>query len=163
MVHKITFDIENRTPFYLIPNGQLAYWGNTNSGPETINPYSIGSGGVFQASAAPWVGSAGISGYTIANPEIWIALLGSDPDWSAEANSARVAMSTKPLTTDKDLYGYMYSTNVTNLALPTPNGHINLTCSIGSDDDTTALFTLTFYRGTGVTDEALGVVVPDQK
>ncbi|VTT68381.1 unnamed protein product [Fusarium fujikuroi] len=156
MVHKITFDIENRTPFFLIPNGQFAYWGNTNSGPETIS-------GVFQASAAPWVGSAGISGYTIANPAIWIAMLGSDPDWSAEANSARVAMSTKPLTMDKDLYNYIYSANVTNLTLPTPNGHINLTCSIGSDDDTAALFTLTFYRGTGVTDEALGVVVPEQK
>ncbi|CZR45258.1 uncharacterized protein FPRO_15567 [Fusarium proliferatum ET1] len=139
MVHKITFDIENRTPFYLIPNGQFAFWGNTNSGPETIKPYSIGSGA------------------------IWIAILGSDPDWSAEANSARVAMSTKPLTMDKDLYSYMYSSNVTNLTLPTPNGHINLTCSIGSDDDTTALFTLTFYKGTGVTYEALGVVVPEEK
>ncbi|KAG4291885.1 hypothetical protein FPRO06_13138 [Fusarium proliferatum] len=163
MVHKITFDIENRTPFYLIPNGQFAFWGNTNSGPETIKPYSIGSGGVFQASAAPWVGSAGISGCRIANPAIWIAMLGSDPDWRAEANSARVAMSTKPLTMDKDLYNYMYSANVTNLTLSTPNGHINERFFIGSDDDTTALFTLNFYKGTGVTDEALGVVVPEEK
>lgn len=52
-------------------------------------------------------------------------MLGSDPDWRAEANSARVAMSTKPLMMDKDLYNYMYSANVTNLTLSTPNGHIN--------------------------------------
>ncbi|KAF4441140.1 hypothetical protein FACUT_2908 [Fusarium acutatum] len=163
MVHRITFTVNNQTPYYLIPNGQYAYWGETNSGPDIINPYRTGSGGVFQASAVPWVGSAGISGYTIANPAIWIAMLGSDPDWSAEDNSARVAMSTTALTTHQDLYNNMYSANVTSLTLPTANGHIKLTCNIGSADDTVASFQLTFDRGTGVTDEALGVVVPEEK
>ncbi|KAF5586339.1 hypothetical protein FPCIR_7948 [Fusarium pseudocircinatum] len=131
--------------------------------PISVKPYSIGSGGVFQASAVPWVGSAGISGYTIANPAVWIGMLGSNPDWSADDNRARVAMSTSPLTINKDLYNNMYSANATSLTLPTANGHINLSCSISSADEAAASFLLTFDRGTGVTDEALGVVVPEEK
>ncbi|KAF9772381.1 hypothetical protein IL306_009906 [Fusarium sp. DS 682] len=72
-------------------------------------------------------------------------------------------MSTTPLTIDKDLYNNMYSANITSLTLPTDNARINLTCSIGSADDAVATFTLTFNRGTGVTDEALGVVVSKDK
>ncbi|EWG51786.1 hypothetical protein FVEG_10670 [Fusarium verticillioides 7600] len=109
------------------------------------------------------VGSAGISGYTIANPAIWFGFLGSDPDFSTEDNKACVAMSTTHLTITKDTYSHMYSTNVTRLTQPVPRGKLDLTCSIGSADDCVATFTLTFNGGTVVTGEALGSDVLEEK
>ncbi|KAF5693608.1 hypothetical protein FDENT_1840 [Fusarium denticulatum] len=163
MVHRITFKIDNQTPYSLKPNGQYAYWGETVSGPDTIQPYSTGSGGVFQASAVPLVGSSGISGYMIDNPAIWFGFLGSDPDFSTEDNKACVAMSTTQLTINKDTYNNMYSANVTRLTQPIPRGKLDLTCNIGSADDCVATFTLTFNGGTGVTGEAHGAEVPEEK
>nr|RBR01166.1 hypothetical protein FVER53263_10670 [Fusarium verticillioides] len=155
--------VGNQTPYSLKPNGQYAYWGETVSGPDTIQPYSTGSGGVFQASSVPLVGSAAISGYTIANPAIWFGFLGSDPDFSTEDNKACVAMSTTHLTITKDTYSHMYSANVTRLTQPVPRGKLDLTCSIGSADDCVATFTLTFNGGTVVTGEALGSDVLEEK
>ncbi|KAG5754842.1 hypothetical protein H9Q70_002553 [Fusarium xylarioides] len=150
MVHRITFKIDNQTPYSLKPNGQYAYWGETVSGPDTIQPYSTGAGGVFQASVVPLVGSAGISGYTIANPAV------------TKDNKACIAMSTTQLTINKDLYNNMYSANVLSLTQPIPRGKLDLTCTIGSTDDCVATFRLTFNGGTDVTNEALGVDVPEK-
>jgi hypothetical protein len=86
---------------------------------------------VFQASAAPWTGSAGISGYTIADPAVWIELLGSDPDWSSEDNKARVLLSATSVDTDKGTYDIMYSDGVTTMTLSTSKGQIKVSSHHG--------------------------------
>ncbi|KAF5558879.1 hypothetical protein FPHYL_7220 [Fusarium phyllophilum] len=83
MVHKITFKIDNQTPYSLKPNGQYAYWGETVSGPDTFWHVRSSPAALVQA-----------VGYTIANPGVWFGMLGSDPDLSTEDNKACVAMST---------------------------------------------------------------------
>lgn len=69
----------------------------------------------------PWVGSAGISGYYITEPAVWIVLLGSNPDWSAEDNRARVAISSSNLNVDKDQYNNLFDGR-TSVSLPTTKG-----------------------------------------
>ncbi|KAK6000004.1 hypothetical protein QM012_003992 [Aureobasidium pullulans] len=147
--------IDNQTPFQLTPNGQYAYWGETNVGPQGVNAYTNdGNAGELQASSVPWVGSAGISGYFIAGPSVWIILLGSDPDWSAEDNRARVAISSTSLNVDKDQYNRVFD-GQTKVSLPTTKGVFTLTGSIGSNDSCTATYQLTFQRGGGVTPDIL--------
>ncbi|KAG5769040.1 hypothetical protein H9Q69_001814 [Fusarium xylarioides] len=85
-----------------------------------------------------------------------------DPDFSTKDNKACIAMSTTQLTINKDLYNNMYPANVTSLTQPIPRGKLDLTCAIGGTDDCVATFTLTFNGGTDVTNEALGVDVPEK-
>ncbi|KAK4163126.1 hypothetical protein QBC43DRAFT_301358 [Cladorrhinum sp. PSN259] len=164
MVHRITMAVNNQSPYYLIPNGQYAYWGETVSGPQTVNPFTNGSGGVFKASAVPWVGSAGVSAYTLSTnnqgtPDVWLVLLGSDPDWSPEDNRARVLMQSTAVFPDKATYNQMFD-GKTTVSLPSAHGVFTLTGSIGTEDDCTATFVLTFQQGSGVTKEALEVPKP---
>ncbi|RYO22392.1 hypothetical protein AA0121_g2353 [Alternaria tenuissima] len=156
--------VNNESPYYLVPNGQYAYWGEMVSGPQTVNPSKKDSGGVFQASAAPWVGCAGVSGYTLSTnnkgtPDVWIILLGSDPDWSAEDNRARVIMQSSEIKPSKAVYQQLFDGN-TKVSLPSDHGVFTLTSDIGSTDDCTATFFLTFQQGSGVTTEALQVPAP---
>ncbi|KAI9719367.1 MAG: hypothetical protein M1835_004065, partial [Candelina submexicana] len=110
MVHRITIVVDNQTPFLLEPNGKYTQWGDFVQGPSSVQSYySNGVGGILQASKAPWVGTAGMVGYQISSPAVWMVMLASDPDWSPEDNRTGVDLSLSSIPVNQDTYNRIWN------------------------------------------------------
>ncbi|KAF2799550.1 hypothetical protein K505DRAFT_370866 [Melanomma pulvis-pyrius CBS 109.77] len=146
--NQIFFLVDNQTPFTLIPNSTtFSDWGDFMSGPTSIKPFEKGDAGHVISSKAPFVGSAGIVGYSITSPKgttIHIRLLASNPFMSFRSNWACVSMYHAGGCIDQDAYNNHYYNEPQSASLAFEGKTLNLTSNIGHADRATATFVLTY-------------------
>lgn len=117
------------------------------SGPTSIKPFDKGDAGHIISSKSPFVGSAGIVGYSITSPNgttIYIRLLASNPYLSFRSNWACVSISRAEDCINQDTYNTHYSNEPQSASLSFEGKTLNLTANIGQADKATATYVFTY-------------------
>ncbi|KAI2465921.1 hypothetical protein F4781DRAFT_407512 [Annulohypoxylon bovei var. microspora] len=146
--NQIRFKVENETAFELEAKSCFADWGDFAEPPSTISPYGSGSGGHVVSSRSPFVGSAGMVGYTVSSGSeaLYLRFLGSNPYLSAKDNYSTSAVLTRDAGIDQGDYNWLYGREEKDDSKPFNGGTLKVTSQIGQADDCTAIFTVTFQK-----------------
>jgi len=146
--NQIFFIADNQTPFTLIPNSTIfSDWGDFSSGPTSVKPSDKGHAGHIISSSAPFVGSAGIVGYSITSPSgttIYIRLLASNPLMSFRSNWACVSISHAEDCINQDTYNTHYYNEPQSASLSFEGKTLKLTATIGGARKATAAYVFTY-------------------
>ncbi|KAG9495026.1 hypothetical protein J7337_013255 [Fusarium musae] len=127
--NQILFSVDNQTPFTLVPNPTtFSDWGDFAAGPTSVSfptkkprtsmlkgikvkPFQKGDGGHVMSSQSPFVGSAGIVGYSFTSKNgatVYIRLLASNPYLSVRDNWACVSFASFDQGINQDAYNHHY-------------------------------------------------------
>ncbi|KAH7386396.1 hypothetical protein BKA64DRAFT_142709 [Cadophora sp. MPI-SDFR-AT-0126] len=146
--NQIFLIVDNQTPFTLIPNSTIfSDWGDFSSGPTSVKPSDQGHAGHIISSSAPFVGSAGMVGYSITGPggtTIYIRLLASNPYMSVRGNWACVSLSHAEGSINQDTYNAHYYNEPQSASLSFEGKTLKLTATIGGATKATATYVLSY-------------------
>ncbi|KAF4499517.1 hypothetical protein FAGAP_4307 [Fusarium agapanthi] len=145
---QILLSVDNQTPFTLVPNPTtFSDWGDFTAGPTTVKPFQKGDGGHVMSSRSPFVGSAGLVGYSLTSKNgatVYIRLLASNPYLSVRDNWACVSLSSSDQTINQDAYNHHYYNEPRHASMEFEGRTLNLTSNIGHADQATATYVLTY-------------------
>ncbi|KAF5572367.1 hypothetical protein FPANT_13136 [Fusarium pseudoanthophilum] len=147
--NQILFSVDNQTPFTLVPNPTtFSDWGDFAAGPTTVKPFQKGDGGDVMSSQSPFVGSAGIVGYSLSSKNgatVYIRLLASNPYLSVRDNWACVSFASFDQGINQDAYNHHYYNEPRHASIEFEGRTLKLTSNIGHADCATATFVLTYF------------------
>ncbi|KAF8158798.1 hypothetical protein K438DRAFT_1776942 [Mycena galopus ATCC 62051] len=140
MVHQVRFQIDNSTPYTLVPaqsSAAFAGWGDIARHPVTV-PASTSdgeNGGLVKASSAPFT-----------SIPTYLCLVGSNPDMSTKDNWACVYITTNPeeAKAGKHLYNKVFDGGKREATATVDGGIFRVVAEIGQGHDCTALFRCTY-------------------
>ncbi|KAF5987880.1 hypothetical protein FCOIX_772 [Fusarium coicis] len=148
--NQILFSVDNQTPFTLVPNPTtFSDWGDFAVGPTTVKPFQKGDGGHVMSSQSPFVGSAGIVGYSLISKNgatVYIRLLASNPYLSVRNNWACVSFASFDQGINQDAYNHHYYNEPRHASMEFEGRTLKLTSNIGHADCATATFVLTYLQ-----------------
>ncbi|KAF5693606.1 hypothetical protein FDENT_1838 [Fusarium denticulatum] len=146
--NQILFSVDNQTPFTLVPNPTtFSDWGDFAAGPTTVKPFQKGDGGHVMSSQSPFVGSAGIVGYSLTSKNgasVYIRLLASNPYLSVRDNWACVSFASSDYGINQEAYNHHYYNEPRHASMEFEGRTLKLTSNIGHADCATATFVLTY-------------------